>query len=401
MIDRSFHNWLLNLFRFYFQRYCGKCKKRDIHIWAFSSWEGNKYDDNTKFFYEYVKSNYKNIRCIWFTNNTDILNNLMQHGDEVYLIGTKKSKEMQLKAGVAFYTNGVDDFGKCPYIYGALIVSLWHGVGFKRIYGAEQFEKYNKALSYIRKIKNSLFYWTYRDITCTTSEYMKEKAVEQFYIKHKENIFITGQPRNDIFKRKIDKNKILTNNGIKNNKLIITFMPTWQSFNNCSEIRRVLKDLDENTSFNIFLKKRNFQFIVKLHYLSKCDDVYKNIILINDKVSTTSQELLSITDILITDYSSVFADYALLNRPIIFFKPNKIKYMSEKGQYDDYKRVCNVNLAKNKNELINILENIINKKYDYRKQNDIINFYCNSAETIDGLSSERVYKVVSKFVKII
>ena len=394
MIDRSFQNWIINLIRFCKERYFSNNSKRKRNIWAFSAWEGNKYADNTRYFYEYVKNKNKNIRCIWFTNNTDVFQQLKIQGDEVYIIGTEESKEMQMKAGVAFYTNGIDDFGIRPYIFGAVIVSLWHGVGFKRIYGSEIFKKCNRILTYIRRVKNSFFYWTYRDITFTTSRYMKEKAIEQFYITKKNKVFITGQPRNDIFQLNLDKNKILFNCGLKRKKSIITFMPTWQSFNDSFEIRDMLEKLDKDRVFIDFLKTRNYQFLVKLHYLSKNESSYNNIVKINDNDISSTQELLAITDILITDYSSVYADFALLNRPIIFFRPDSLNEMSEFGQYDDFKIVCKVNLAKNYCELSNMIKKIINGKYDYSKQNEIINQFFNDKETVCGLSAERIYNIV-------
>ena len=394
MIDRSFRNWVINLIRFCKQRYFSY-NQRERKIWAFSAWEGNKYADNTRYFYEYVKNKNKNINCVWFTNNVDVLKELKLRGDEVYLIGTKESKEMQMKAGVAFYTNGIDDFGERPYILGAIIVSLWHGVGFKRLYGSEKFKNWNSILTYIRRVKNKFFYWTYRDITFTTSKYMKEKAIEQFYITNKNSVFITGQPRNDIFQLNLDKDNVLFNCGYKSsNKFIITFMPTWQSFNDNFDIRDMLKKLDNDTEFINFFKINNYEFIVKLHYLSKAENVYNNIKKINDKDISSTQELLAITDILITDYSSVYADFALLNRPIIFFRPDSLKEMSEFGQYDDFKNVCKINLAKNYCELKNMIKKIINKKYDYSKQNKIINQFFNDKKTIYGCNSEKIYNIV-------
>lgn len=398
MIDRSFKNWIINLIRFHIQRHFKIVNKRDKKIWAFSAWEGNKYSDNTKFFYEYMKKYHPEIRCIWFTNKINLLNELRKNKNEVYLIGTKESKEMQLKAGVAFYTNGVDDFGKKPYIYGAVIVSLWHGVSFKRIYGAERFKKFNNILIPLRRFKNKFFYWTYRDITCTTSEYMKEKCVEQFYIKNINNVFITGQPRNDLFQFNLNKRNILSDKEIIDSKHIITFMPTWQSFNNNNEIKKLLNQLDKNINFISLLEQYGYKFVIKLHYLSCCNCNYEHLILLNDKDISSSQELLAVTDILITDYSSVFSDFALLDRPIIFYRPDSLQFISETGQYDEFKNVCSLNLVKNNEQLINTITNIIAGNFDYKKQNEIINEYFNDDIKVCGRSSEKIYKIIFEYL---
>ena len=46
-------------------------------------------------------------------------------------------------------------------------------------------------------------------------------------------------------------------------------------------------------------------------------------------------ELLLITDLLITDYSSIGGDFMLLNRPVVFFQPDRADYDAERGLYFD------------------------------------------------------------------
>ena len=402
MIDRSFYNWIINCVTFYYQK--ANNRKRDKNIWAFSSWEGNKYSDNSRYFFEYVNNNYKHIRCIWFTSRKDVFLDLKLNGYEVYLLGTKESKEMQSKAGVCFYTNGLDDFGIKPYIYGALIVSLWHGVSFKKIYGSDNSYKYSWLQLKLRILKNRLFSFVFRDVTMTTSHYMMEKCIEQFYLKHNNNnIYITGQPRNDILIKKIELDDVFKNKQIINsigNCKLITYMPTWQSFNNQEELLKLLDFLDEDNDFNILLRNKNYKFAIKLHYLAnlpKCN--FKNLILLEDDVVMCTQKLLSVTDVLITDYSSVFSDFALINRPIIFFRPNDNTYLKVADLYDDYSKVCNINVATNTRDLQTMLEGILNGSYNYAKQNEVINSYFSDNTTILGCYCENVYKVIEKILR--
>ncbi len=396
MANRSIKNWIFNTLRFYYQRYFFY-SKRNPSIWAFSAWEGNRYSDNCKYFYEHVKENHKEIRCVWFTQNKFVFSKLKQQGDEVYFIGSAESRIMQLKAGISFYTNGMDDFGDNPYIYGSLIVSLWHGVSFKRLYGDDNFKGYNKIELFFRKIKNNIFNPVFRDISFTTSKYMKNKYIAQFYLKDSNNVFLSGQPRNDIFSKPILKEEMFNDNISKiiENKKIILYMPTHQSFNNQQELADIVYSLDGDKNFNNFLTDKNYIVLLKLHYLAKDDDMnLKNIIILKDNMISDVQQLLAVTDILITDYSSVFADFALTDRPIIFFRPNDETYLEKAGLYDEFKKVCSLNKVTTKEGLIRILKLIIENNYDYHPQNNLINEYFADPSIDKESYSENVYKVI-------
>ena len=135
----------------------------------------------------------------------EILKELREKGYEAYLIGTVDSKKMQLEAGVSFYTNGLDDFGDFPYVYGSLIISLWHGVGFKKIYGTDDGIKKNKIIKGIAAIKNMLFSYVYSNVLCTTSIYSKNMFKNFQWIKDIDNTkefdikgkFISNEKRNE------------------------------------------------------------------------------------------------------------------------------------------------------------------------------------------------------------
>ena len=109
---------------------------RNKRLWVFGALEGKKYDDNSKAMFEYMRQTHGDeYHCVWLTNNHAIVNQLRASGHETYLNGSIKGKWMQMRAGVAFYTHGLMDFGMLPLVGGAKVVALWHGMGFKQIYG--------------------------------------------------------------------------------------------------------------------------------------------------------------------------------------------------------------------------------------------------------------------------
>lgn len=69
--------------------------------------------------------------------------------------------------------------------------------------------------------------------------------------------------------------------------------------------------------------------IVKLHPLLTSKYPY-------DNCSLTTDQLLPVADLMITDYSSVFFEYCIYKKPIIFYAPDMEEYDTQRGFYLDY-----------------------------------------------------------------
>ena len=104
-------------------------------------------------------------------------------------------------------------------------------------------------------------------------------------------------------------------------------------------------------------------------------------------------DLYVIADMLITDYSSVFFDYAILKRPIIFYMYDLKAYQEDiRGFYIDLKELPG-NIVENENDLVIEINNMKNNfKYDetYREFHDKFN----SLE--DGKATKRVLEKIMK-----
>ena len=59
---------------------------------------------------------------------------------------------------------------------------------------------------------------------------------------------------------------------------------------------------------------------------------------INDS-DMSSEALMLVCDVMITDYSSILYDYSILNKPLILFAPDLDTYVRENGFYEDYDRI--------------------------------------------------------------
>lgn len=350
-------------------------------IWIFGAWHGDRYSDNSRYFYEYLKNDNisQRIKLIWITKNKEILQKLGKE-NEVYFNNSLKGIWYRLRAGIIFYTNGMQDFGEIDLSIGGYKVALWHGMPLKKIYFASnKFENQsNKFIKILKTIKNKLYFRAERNLTIATSEECKEKLKKCFSFCKNNEFIISGQPRNDILVNKNIKfslNEVIEVKNYPNNfSKIITYMPTYRNIKKLKEKQiKKIEDFLQNIEFKKFLKENNILFIVKLHYLMKIDRGFfnENIIFLNDLEVECTQKLLKLTDVLITDYSSVFIDFVLQEeKSTVFYGYDSEEYFleDETGLFYDYDNLVKNCLVKEENRLLEKLKEILDDKKGNNKE---------------------------------
>lgn len=325
---------------------------RDKKLWLFGESAGQYYSDNPKYIYDYIyhESN-DGVRAIWLSYNKEIIDTLQNQGKEAYPIKSWKAIWLSLRCGVIVYNKSIDDLGLLPLCGGAVIVSPWHGAGFKRIHNATL--SGNKLK--IKRFLDKIFSWKKMDINFATSEYNKQQFFEWFTIS-RDKIFITGQARNDALFAQVDREAILESLGISSEKKIILYMPTHRpSPNGVNIVESIVKDIIDCDLLVKYLEKNHSEFVIKPHPLTNIEGITmpKNFCLFSYRQLKVNQELLAIADILVTDYSSCFIDYALLNKPFILYVPDEIEYMNNThGMYNEFFEVLDLCRASTPIELL-------------------------------------------------
>lgn len=300
--------------------------RRDPRLWVFGTHEGIKYDDNARYLFEHVNREHgQQVRCVWLAANESVVDTVRKNGGEAYTFDSRQGKGVARRAGVAIYTNGLDDFGPWPKIGGAKLVFLGHGVGFKQTYNA----KYSGRQLFVKKCMDKLYSWIHRDLTIATSEFNKSQRIAIASLPEKAKIAITGQPRNDILKEKGLRKKVFDTLGLSEDKRLILYLPTYRTeAMGPDAMHDIVCDLYQNTELSHLLKTTNSFFLVKLHPLTPKIDIpeREDFRILHYQDIESNQELLAAGDILITDYSSVCIDFALLHRPVIFYLPDQDKF---------------------------------------------------------------------------
>lgn len=314
---------------------------RSKKIWVFGSTFGHRFADNPKYFYLYINKYYSSqIKPIWITRDKEVRKLLCDNGLSAYLLYSMKGIWYSLRARVYLYDNYSKDIS---FILsgGAIKVNLWHGIPLKMIQMDNRFD-------YIRhpRTKREYFHSLLRrisdekptDYVLTTSSMLRPIFASAFQTKH---IIIAGYPRNDCLVS--DKLQLLTideNEQLelikryRTQKKIVLYMPTFRD----SEIN--FFDIIDITKFHSFLVKENIQFLFKLHPKSKLKEQFENLRGQNFSFIHQASDpypLLKYTDLLITDYSSIYFDYLITDKPIIFFPYDLKDYLSNsRDMYFDY-----------------------------------------------------------------
>mgnify|MGYP000878897427 FL=1 len=160
-----------------------------------------------------------------------------------------------------------------------------------------------------------------------------------------------------------------------------------------------LDNLMDLNRLNKWCEETNSIFVIKKHfYHSKektLEKEYSSIIdVTNEKVD--AQELLKYSKILITDYSSCYIDYLLLNRPIIFFNYDYDDYLRmDRSLYFPYEKVTPGEKCQNFDELLVTLQNLYVGKDDYREQRENIKTFFYSSETQKSVSEKIINHVLN------
>lgn len=404
MVNRKVKNWCLNCIRFYYQRWIkNRFLGREESIWVFSAWEGMKYEDNARFLYEYVNEYAPHIRCVWMTKNREICEKLEAKGYKVCRIGTAQAKRLQERAKVAVYTNGLDDFGDFPYVYGACLVSLWHGAPLKKNYATKRLHK-SRFLNRLSEYKARVFSYIYRDITIASSPYVAAVLKRESLTKNP--IYVAGQPRNDILKRRMRAGDVLGENfksrcGLEEEgRRFLLYMPTYRgSREGKKALERAIREMVESPQLNLLLSRSHLTMLIKTHYLTSMENLSSNpnFIFLADGDVECVQKLLCMAELLITDYSSCAVDFALTGREILFFTPDFEEYRRENGLYSAFIRLtqsCRITEAE---ELTRRILESTERGFISGGISGAINGLYNETEEETGNFSGQVLDVIQKY----
>lgn len=323
--------------------------------------------DNVEAFYHYLVTNgyYKKYRIIVSSNDYKSIH----HVNGVKYISCFKGIFYFLTSRYFFYS-----FGKYNIMPSKkqCVVNLWHGMPLKTIGNLEK-----------GKEKNKYDYFSY---VLSTSHYFDDVMMKSFKCGS-ERIMNCGQPRTDYFY----KNNNTLFKGYKNTAI---WMPTFRTSDilnesNTSKENRILpliNNMNDLESINSLFKKNNSLLLIKLHPIqSKKNMLFSdlsNIKFIDEEFlknnNTSLYEFLPQTDFLITDYSSVYFDYLLLDKNIVFIIDDLSDYKKNRGlNFENFEDIMPGPKVVTIKSFLSELDKIFNDRDEYVEQRKKINLLLN------------------------
>lgn len=370
------------------------------------------FSDNSKAIFCYMSANVSNYRLVWVVDDKELAEKLSRIGYNAYVQKSVMGLIQFIRSRFLLVTHGQYAGLKSKNQF---LVDLWHGTPLKAMaFASEQSTK--------KELLEAEYGANARDILIATSTVAKNALASCFHIDSRK-ILITGQPRTDmLFFPDAKKNlSLLLDIDLSEFDNIILFCPTYRKWDMICPGRKdgkpKSKDIFDFNNYNIqdfinFLEKSNTLFLFKLHileeqaYLAEFSEIYCNTkyirIISTDMLKNNLidiYEILGAIDILVTDYSSIYFDFLLLNRPIIFVPADFDEYSKTRGfvlePYDFWTPGPKVvNFIDFITELANFFENPKYYENERLMVKDVIFKYQ------DNKSSERVWSNIEKIAKI-
>lgn len=350
----------------------------------FESFGGKSYSDNCKYIYEYMLRNYgSEYRFIWVMRDHKIVipGNpvIIKPNTYKYLYYLARSKFLVFNSRQPIWYNKRKE---------SVFIETWHGTPLKKLV-FDMEDVHSASLTHKEDFYKVSRKWDY----LLSDNSFSTEVFEHAFLFDKEKIVEYGYPRNDLLYADnadeiagIVKQKL----GIPQGKKVILYAPTWRDdeyyshgkykFSLAIDIEQMKQRLGEE-----------YVLLLRTHYfvVDQVDSLCGDGFVYNGSRYQDITELYLASDICITDYSSVFFDYANLKRPILFFTYDLEKYREElHGFYINMETEVPGPLLQSNEDLIQAIEHINDVEETYKERyNTFYNRFCGID---DGHAAERV-----------
>lgn len=363
----------------YFHRYLKQPVKENVIL--FETFMAKNYSDSPKYIYEYIAQNHPEYECVWAIND----------GAKIPY-GAKTVKRFSFQYAYYLAVSKYLVFNVRPPLWyrkreEQVFLETWHGTPLKRLV-FDQEEVTSASPKYKQQFYRQRKDWDF----LVSANPFSTKTFRSCFLYEGEMLEY-GYPRNDILywpnkdeiaqqlKEKLD---------IPKDKKTILYAPTWRDDQHYGsgqykfELALDLKLMKERLQDDYVVLLRTHHYISDHIDVSGLGDFVINLSSYDD-----ISEIYLISDICITDYSSVFFDYANLKRPILFYTYDFDKYKNQlRGFYIDMNTEVPGPLLYTSEQVVQAIEDIDEITEEYKERYD--QFYDRFCCYDDGHASEHV-----------
>ena len=343
------------------------------------------YTGNTRSVFEYMCQFPNKYDCFWVAKNRRSYMEVKKRGGKVYYMDSIVGIPKFLRADAWVIAHkGLRDIPCLPH-NDYKILQLWHGIGPKGVvFTQEDYKKY---------------------YFCLASEFSKQRHMK-LWNAPPDRLYPTGFARMDRLYRylRMHKKNLLNDVGIKvkDGKKIILYAPTydtglWPWGDPYGEFERLCK----------FCKENNLILILRLHPYAKVNrnklrrivKRYDNVYWLDMSEEPDTMKLLAIADILITDWSSIYTDYFLTKRPIIYLEVSPEFFTQKRGKPEIPPEYRAGEIVHNNEEFYKALEFVLEHGNRFAEEQEKLLKIIHG--NVDGKASERVIRVIEDLLKVL
>ncbi len=395
---RKILRYLLNIYRYIRFKLRGIGKKVDNNLIIFHTFNGKAYSDTPKAIYKYMQEHneYDDYKYIWAFKDPEKYKYLENNKNTKVVKSNSKEFEECLKKAkywIFNYRAGDHQYPKKNQVF----VQCWHGTPLKKLgydlKGTHNAMNSEEEIHKKYKVDAKKFKYIISPSKFASEKFISAWNLEKTNMTNK--VLEKGYPRNDFLYnfKEDDVKRIKQELNIPDDKKVILYAPTWRDDQHQAGIGYTYKT---EVDFDILQKNLEQEYVLlfRAHYLVANSfefDKYKGFIYNVSEVDDIN-ELYIISDILVTDYSSVFFDYANLKRPMLFYMYDFEKYKDDlRGFYIDLEELPG-KITKTEADLVEAIKETNNFEYNdkYKKFNEKYNYLD------DGQATQRVVEEIIK-----
>lgn len=345
----------------------------------FESYWGKSFSCNPKAIYEEIQREYPELECIWSFNNpyTEVTGNAIK-------VKRNSWQYYYYLARSTYFFNNANWQNNYVKRKNSVEVQTLHGT-FLKTMGLDVTNEVDTQ----EKLDNFRLRHGRWDYLVSPSKFMSDISKRVFEFKGE--MLEYGFPRNDILVNASKENETIRELkkklNIPEDKKVLLYAPTFRNTSGF-KLELDLEKMKENLSDDYVLLVRLHYFVSKNLDLDGVSDFVINVCDYPDV-----QELLLLTDVLISDYSSIMFDYANLNKPIVLFTYD-LEYYRDilRGMYTDLEKEAPGKLCRTSEEVIESLKNLDSYEKEYANQLALFRNKFNEYET--GYAAKSIVKKI-------
>ncbi len=371
-------------------------KKQDLVL--FGAFNGERFADNSAIIYKHVLANHPELRPVWLTNADAVIKEVNGLGGEAYKRRSAKGIMLSLVAPVYVASHSIKDvLMYVPAKKTPKLIYVHHGIPLRKGWLDVKNAPKKSVRSTFDKINSTNFMIAPSRFAAEQQNRLIPIGLDKFAI--------TGLPRNDVFfDTSFNEGEFKKQFGLGHFDKIVLYAPTWRPWGATRFFPFADYDLVALTQF---LEERNMCMVMRPHHVDlnsgenkafwEAVKKSKPFKLLTHDVCPEVNLLCRVSDALITDYSSLYYDYLLVDRPVVFLHYDFERYNREIGFYTDLQAITHGHKPVDQKSLLSCLEEIADGKDAFgKKRNELKDtFY----EHFDGNASERIVQLIKSLIR--